>query len=805
MSNSSRNSDIKFKYQDQTRRIRLSEEEFQAISFSSLSSLACSLFPALVAIEDPTNDIVLKWVDEENDVVSLSSSAELFVAMQSMQSGDRIARFDISLAETKNKEQAAPAATMSASSSSTSSDSPTPSTSTSSSDKQLVHSRVTCDQCKTNPIVGLRFKCTERYDYDLCEACEKSAPQPFPMFKIYHPDQSDNFVFASLDLSQPESSRQVIKSLHHKLASRRSCYRGRHTERVDSESTERPPVSQLRSPSSILKDFDAPSIHTHISCNECNVGPIVGIRYKCTLRVDFDLCEACEKKSAQPHPMIKIYHSNQMENNDSIFVAMDLSDPRDSMETYRRLRNKFRRACETYTVSDQTYDFKTEEANQIHIGITCNDCGMTPIKGARFRCVQRRNFNLCENCEKKAIQPFAMTKIYVPQQSADTGGKGEFSFRNSRPGPYSYTSPHRGPSHHSLFHQSPFHQNYSHQGPIQGPHHQNPYHHGPSHHGRPHIRFGGNPFSHIERGLGGSGQHMEEDRTASGINWAPAFPVNGLKMESGQNSFPRRPSNNTVFKLFARNYGDITFPSGTVVAPLTRFVKTWRICNDGEAQWPAGCVLVLDEESNSDVDNTDNADLCARDIKIELPQPQVGEFIEVSIPLVAPELPGNYVSHFKFETADGIQFGHRVWVDIIVETEGNDSRFLKNLDSLHISESIPDISSSGDESDKHICDKDGASDNSILVIDASLATASCEKPINGNKSSTISFAAFRPVNAVVRPWEWEIMQLTDMGLYRDDSVLIPILVKHLKSPAGTEEQKNCERLAPVINELIDSL
>lgn len=51
---------------------------------------------------------------------------------------------------------------------------------------------------------------------------------------------------------------------------------------------------------------ELPLIHTRVACNECRVKPIVGIRYKCTGRKDYDLCEACEAKKIQPFPMIKI-------------------------------------------------------------------------------------------------------------------------------------------------------------------------------------------------------------------------------------------------------------------------------------------------------------------------------------------------------------------------------------------------------------------------------------------------------------------------------------------------------------------
>jgi len=55
---------------------------------------------------------------------------------------------------------------------------------------------------------------------------------------------------------------------------------------------------------------NAPSnVHEGVTCDGCN-GPVVGMRYKCSVCYDFDLCEACEAKGAAvhdvSHPLIKI-------------------------------------------------------------------------------------------------------------------------------------------------------------------------------------------------------------------------------------------------------------------------------------------------------------------------------------------------------------------------------------------------------------------------------------------------------------------------------------------------------------------
>jgi len=49
-----------------------------------------------------------------------------------------------------------------------------------------------------------------------------------------------------------------------------------------------------------------PVVHKNIICDECEMSPIVGVRYKCSVREDYDICEACEKKTKHVYPFLKI-------------------------------------------------------------------------------------------------------------------------------------------------------------------------------------------------------------------------------------------------------------------------------------------------------------------------------------------------------------------------------------------------------------------------------------------------------------------------------------------------------------------
>lgn len=50
--------------------------------------------------------------------------------------------------------------------------------------------------------------------------------------------------------------------------------------------------------------------HDGYICDVCEMDPIVGIRYKCTQRDDYDLCEKCEAKDTE-HTFLKIRRPSQ--------------------------------------------------------------------------------------------------------------------------------------------------------------------------------------------------------------------------------------------------------------------------------------------------------------------------------------------------------------------------------------------------------------------------------------------------------------------------------------------------------------
>jgi len=58
------------------------------------------------------------------------------------------------------------------------------------------------------------------------------------------------------------------------------------------------------------EDVEKP-VHKTVRCNGCHAFPMVGIRYKCTVCRDYDLCEACEGTRDHIHALIKIKYPGQ--------------------------------------------------------------------------------------------------------------------------------------------------------------------------------------------------------------------------------------------------------------------------------------------------------------------------------------------------------------------------------------------------------------------------------------------------------------------------------------------------------------
>lgn len=55
---------------------------------------------------------------------------------------------------------------------------------------KVVHERIECDLCGVSPIVGIRYMCSVRHDFDVCENCEQTKSHEHPLLKVRNPEQA---------------------------------------------------------------------------------------------------------------------------------------------------------------------------------------------------------------------------------------------------------------------------------------------------------------------------------------------------------------------------------------------------------------------------------------------------------------------------------------------------------------------------------------------------------------------------------------------------------------------------------------
>jgi hypothetical protein len=105
----------------------------------------------------------------------------------------------------------------------------------------------------------------------------------------------------------------------------------------------------------------------------------------------------------------------------------------------------------------------------------------------------------------------------------------------------------------------------------------------------------------------------------------------------------------------AKFVADVTVPDGTEVRPGESFVKVWRIRSTGSVPWPDGTRLVFVE-----------GDRMGAPDGVPVPRTAVGSTADINVPMQAPTIPGTYRGVWRMEGPDGVRFGDRVFVQIVV-------------------------------------------------------------------------------------------------------------------------------------------
>jgi hypothetical protein len=179
----------------------------------------------------------------------------------------------------------------------------------------------------------------------------------------------------------------------------------------------------------------------------------------------------------------------------------------------------------------------------------------------------------------------------------------------------------------------------------------------------------------------------KDDHTSS-----PASPCSASATPSNHFSSSSPCTSNSLPRV--RHIKDVSLTDRCIIRPGNSTIKTWLIGNPGPSEWPqhtllayvkghrelidmntvqqmnhntsVECLLNMEAISASSTNNNESSCLPL----ISVPRAGVGEEIEISIPLVVPDITGRYTTFFRLFDADQKKpFGPRFWVDIIAQHE----------------------------------------------------------------------------------------------------------------------------------------
>jgi len=288
----------------------------------------------------------------------------------------------------------------------------------------------------------------------------------------------------------------------------------------------------------------------------------------------------------------------------------------------------------------------------VHVGVTCDRSGMSPIVGDRFHLVGH-NYDVCQaEYDKLPAKEQALYRK-IPPPSADANPN------RIHPGvecDRSGMCPIVGTRYHLRGHDFDLCQaeydkldekDQAHYEAIEPPTLAPPAAAGASMAWRP--------------GMWGC-RARQAWSAANGGRWERQRPCDG----SGAGGAP---------KLTARFVRDVSVFDGTQMPPGTPITKIWLLKNSGDAPWPAGTKMTF---VGGDQMSTDALVPLARQTAV-----QPGEEVDVAVEMLAPQEHGRYLGYWRLVGPHGRRkFGQRVWCHIQVVDPANPQSALGAFDDL---------------------------------------------------------------------------------------------------------------------------
>jgi len=177
--------------------------------------------------------------------------------------------------------------------------------------------------------------------------------------KLYWKDQENDKIIFKTDDELKEVSRNCVDDVL-----RIFIEEDGEVEKVNAkmETDAVPTPNEIQTPTPPVSNID-PTLHVGVACDGCD-GAVTGLRFKCLICYDFDLCNSCEAKHLHnQHPMIRIV-SPQDDTWKKAFISNHIRAGHPKCHARRRMRE----AAESFASASASASSNSQPQPNLYAG-----------------------------------------------------------------------------------------------------------------------------------------------------------------------------------------------------------------------------------------------------------------------------------------------------------------------------------------------------------------------------------------------------------------------------------------------------